>query len=210
MLPTFTILIASFGYAIIRYHILKGVSWEEFPLFISNKALSLSAVAFISLSYILGPLSHFFPKMFDPAKNLRKYFGLLGFGLAAFHGALSLLLFTPAYYPKFFYETGKLTLVGELSMLFGVLSFFVFSIIAIVSIPAVSKDMDKSQWLKMQHMGYTGCILVLLHVTTMGLEGWMKPSGWPGGLLPISLVAAIVIFTMLLLKISATVFARHS
>lgn len=209
MRSTFTVLIASFAYAIIRYHILKGVSWIDFPLFISNKAIALSAVTFIALSYTLGSLAKFWPKRFEQTLPLRKYFGLLGFGLASVHTMMSLLLFSPAYYPKFFTSVGKLSLIGELSMLFGVLSFFMFSIIAIVSIPSVSEKMDKSQWLKIQRMGYAGCFLVLLHVTIMGIEGWLNPAGWPGGLLPISLVAAIVILTVFLLKISATLFTRR-
>ena len=36
------ILIIIFTYAIIRYHILRGVPWDNFPLYISNKAISLS------------------------------------------------------------------------------------------------------------------------------------------------------------------------
>lgn len=209
MRSTLTVLIASFTYAIIRYHILKGVSWVDFPLFISNKAIALSAVSFIALSYTLGSLAKFWPMRFETMLTFRKYFGLLGFGLASVHTMMSLLLFSPAYYPKFFTEVGKLSLVGELSMLFGVLSFFLFTIIAIISIPSVSETMDKSQWLKMQRMGYTGCFLVLLHVAIMGIEGWTNPTGWPGGLMPISLVATIIILTVFLLKVSATLFARH-
>lgn len=209
MRPTLSILTVSFAYAIIRYHVLKGVPWEEFPLFISNKAIALSAVVFIALSYTLGSLSRFWPSVFTSILGLRKYFGLLGFGLAAIHTMFSLLLFSPAYYPKFFSKTGTLTLVGELSMLFGVFSFFIFSLVAYVSVPAVAKDMDPRQWQKVQHAGYIGCVLVLLHVTSMGLEGWMNPSGWPGGLLPISLVAAIVISIALLLKITTILFTTY-
>lgn len=207
-LPTLTILIVVFSYAIIRYNVIKGVAWEELPLFISNKAISLSAITFIAISYALGSLSRFWPKLFEPTLPLRKHFGLLGFGLAALHAIFSFLLFSPAYYPKFFQETGKLTLVGELSMLFGVLAFFVFSLVAYVSVPAVAKDMDPKRWGRVQHFGYTGCVLILFHVAIMGIEGWTKPEGWPGGLLPISLMAAIIIALMLLLKISTVVFSR--
>lgn len=206
-LPTLTILIIVFSYAIIRYNIIKGVAWEELPLFISNKAISLSAIVFICMSYAFGSLARIWPHLFIPWLTLRKHFGLLGFGLAALHALLSLLLFTPAYYPKFFFESGKLTLIGELSMLFGVLAFFIFSFVAIVSVPAIAKDLDPRRWLAIQKLGYFGCVLVLLHVTIMGLEGWMKPADWPGGLLPISLVASIVIALVLVLKITTTFFS---
>jgi len=195
-----------FAYAIIRYNVIKGTPLIELPLFISNKAISLSAVVFIALSYAFGSLARFWPKTFAPALNLRKFFGLLGFGLATLHGLISLLIFTPAYYPKFFLTSGKLNLVGELSMLFGILAFFVFALVAISSIPAVVKSMDRQRWLAVQRFGYFGLILVFFHVFVMGSEGWLKPAGWPGGLLPISLVAAIVIAFVLLLKITAMVF----
>lgn len=209
IITTATILIVIFAYAIIRYNILKGVAWEQLPLFISNKAISLSAVVFIALSYALGSLARFWPQTFVPALSLRKFLGLFGFGLAALHGLISLLIFTPAYYPKFFLDSGKLNLVGELSMLFGVLAFFVFTIVALISFPAIAKSMDTERWLRVQRIGYLGLVLVFLHVFTMGIEGWLKPAGWPGGLLPISLVAAIVIALALLLKITAIVFPKE-
>lgn len=209
IITTATILTVVFVYAIIRYNIFKGVAWEQLPLFISNKAISLSAIVFIALSYMLGPLARFWPRTFVAGLDLRKFFGLLGFGLAAFHGIISLLIFTPAYYPKFFLSSGKLNLVGELSMLFGVLAFFVFAIVAFTSILAVTKLIDPQRWLAVQRLGYFGLILVLFHVLTMGFEGWLKPAGWPGGLLPISLVATIVIVLALFLKIMVVIFPKE-
>lgn len=205
-----TIFIVVFAYAIVRYHIFKGVGWEEFPLFISNKAISLSAVVFIAISYVLGSLSRFWPHTFSPTLGTRKLFGLLGFSLAALHGLISLIIFSPAHYPKFFLESGKINLVGELSMLFGILSFFIFTIVALASVPVIAKSMDQKHWLAIQRFGYLGLVLVFFHVLSMGLEGWLKPEGWPGGLLPISMVAAIVIAVVLLLKITATIFSKET
>ena len=204
------IFLAVFAYAIVRYNVIKGVPWTELPLFISNKAISLSAVVFIALSYALGSLTRFWPKTFAPALGARKFFGLLGFGLAALHGFISLLLFSPAYYPKFFAVGGKLNLVGELSMVFGVLTFFVFALVAVSSIPAVANSMELKRWLAIQRVGYLGLVLIFFHVFIMGFEGWLKPGGWPGGLLPISLVAAIVIALALLLKIAAMIFPKET
>ncbi len=204
------IFLVVFAYAVIRYNVIKGTPWVELPFFVSNKAISLSAVVFIALSYTLGSLARFWPKTFVPALGLRKFFGLLGFGLAALHGLISLLIFSPVYYPKFFLESGELNLVGELSMLFGVLAFVVFALVAISSIPAVAKSMKPERWLAVQRVGYLGLVLVFFHVFVMGLQGWLKPSGWPGGLLPISLVAAIVIALALLVKITAMVFPKEA
>lgn len=198
---TVTVLIGAFLYAIVRYNIIKGVSWEHLPLFISNKAIALASVVFIALSYFLGPLARFWPGRIVPLLGTRKFFGLLGFGLAAIHGLLSLLLFTPANYPKFFSIDGTLNLVGELSMLFGVLAFLVFAAVAVTALPGVAISLQEQRWQAVQRMGYAGLLLVLLHVAVMGYEGWSNPSAWPGGLLPISLIAAIVIACTLLLRI---------
>jgi DMSO/TMAO reductase YedYZ heme-binding membrane subunit len=204
---TAAIFIAVFTYAIVRYNVIKGVPWSDLPLFISNKAISLSAVAFIVLSYSLGSLARFWPGAFDTTLRFRKFFGLLGFGLAAIHALISLLIFTPSYYAKFFTESGSLNLIGELSMIFGVLAFFVFSLVAITSLPSISKTMDTKRWLAAQHVGYLGLVLVFLHVLVMGFEGWLRPESWPGGLLPISMVAAIIVALGLLVKIFAVIFA---
>ncbi len=189
------------AYAVVRYNVFKGVDLGHIPLYISNKALALSSVVFIGLSYALGPLCRFWPKTFVPKLYLKKYFGLIGFGSAAAHGLISLLLFNPAYYPKFFAEAGKLTMEGEFSMLFGIIALFIFAIDAITSIPSIAKAMDFKQWLYVQHLGYFAFLLVLLHVGFMGFKGWFKPQDWPGGLYPITLIAAVVIGLVILLRI---------
>lgn len=204
------ILLVVFAYAVIRYNVIKGTPWADLPLYVSNKAISLSAVIFIVLSYALGHLARFWPQTFVPALVFRKFFGLFGFGLAAVHGLISLLIFSPAYYPKFFLETGNLNLIGELSMLFGVLAFFVFVIVAIFSIPSISILVTQENWLRIQRVGYLGLLLVFFHVFVMGFQGWLKPEGWPGGLLPISMIAAIAVALALLLKLAAIVIPRKT
>jgi DMSO/TMAO reductase YedYZ heme-binding membrane subunit len=166
-------------------------------------------VMFIALSYLLGPLARLWPKTMVPLLGLRQFFGLLGFGLAAIHGFASLLLFTPAHYPKFFSLDGTLNLIGELSMMFGILAFFIFSAVALTAIPSVAGSMSSQRWQTVQRLGYVGLVLVLFHVLVMGYEGWTKPSSWPGGMLPISLMAAIVIAFALLLRIVVMIFPRR-
>ena len=199
------IFILLFGYAVLRYNILRDprVSLSSIPLYISNKAIAVASVFLIGLSYLLGSLARFWPSVFSSKLHLRKYFGLLGFGLASIHGIISLLLFNPAYYPRFFIEAGKLTLVGELSMLFGVLGLGIFTIVAVSSIPSVEQSMNQKKWLAIQRLGYLALILVILHVFVMGYKGWLNPSDWPGGFLPMSLIAFIVIALVLLVKILA-------
>ena len=84
-------------YAIVRYHVFQGVSWADFPLFIANKAISLAAVFFIAVSYLIGKTLRVYEN--DPGRRLIliKSCGLMGFSLAAIHTFMALLLFTPHY-----------------------------------------------------------------------------------------------------------------
>ena len=187
-------------YAIVRYHVFGGVEWTYFPLFIANKAISLAAVVFIATSYLIGKIIRVYED--DPAHRLVliKFCGLIGFSLAAIHAFMSLLLFTPAYYPKMFEEAGRLHLTGELSMLFGVLSLWCLSITAITSLPFMYDAVGADRWKRGQRMGYICLALAGGHVLVMGLAGWLKPGGWHGHLPPISLVAFIVVLVALLVK----------
>jgi len=204
------IFLVLFLYAFVRYIVIKGVALDHLPLFISNKAISLTSVFFIGLSYALGPLGRYWPRMFASMTPLQIHFGLAGFGLGAIHAFMSLLLFDPAYYAKFFEDEGKINLVGELSMMFGVLAFFTFSIIAISSLPSVAASLGKQQWQNIQKIGYTAYFFVMMHVFVMGIKGWLTPSDWPGGLLPISLVAFIIIFLVFLVRILDSLFEKKS
>ncbi len=202
------ILIIIFTYAIIRYHILRGVPWDNFPLYISNKAISLASLVFIAISYMLGSLAKFIPNVFVKALPSRKFFGLLGFGLAAVHALISAIIFSPAYYGRFFAENGKLNLNGELILAFGILAFFTFLIVAITSLPSIAEKLDNKEWLAMQRLGYLGLIFLLLHVFILGRRGWLIPDAWRAGMMPISLVAAIVITFTLVLKITAILIPK--
>lgn len=204
-----TIIFVAFTYTIVRYNIYKGLPFADLPLFLSNKAIALSALALLALAYMFGSLARFFPSLFVYTLPFRKLFGLLGFGLAAIHGLMSLLLFTPAHYPKFFLANEQLNVTGELSMLFGVLAFAVFTIVACTSAVAIAGTMTNQHWLYTQRLGYLGLGLVFLHVFIMGVEGWTNPASWPGGLWPISLVSAVIAAGALLVKLVAVIFTEQ-
>ena len=188
------------SYAIVRYHVFGGVEWTYFPLFIANKAISLAAVVFIAMSYLIGKLFKVYEN--EPARRLIliKFCGLIGFSLASIHAFMSLLLFTPSYYAKMFEEGGRLNLTGELSMLFGVLGLWCLSITAITSLPFMYDAVGADRWKRGQRMGYLCLTFAGGHVLVMGLDGWLKPGGWHGALPPISLVAFIVVLMALLVK----------
>ncbi|MBI4017656.1 MAG: ferric reductase-like transmembrane domain-containing protein [Candidatus Aenigmarchaeota archaeon] len=202
--------LASLIYAIVRYNIFGNVPLEYIPLYVSSKGISVASVALIGMSLILGPLARFWPRVFATKFYLRKYFGLLGFGLAALHSLISLMIFSPAYYPRFFEEGGKLTAAGELSMMFGVIALFIFSIVAITSLPSVEKTMGRKRWLDVQRAGYMAFALVGLHVFAMGYKGWTQMAAWPGGLPPITLLAFVIVAFVILMRLLAIVFPRRT
>lgn len=191
----------SLSYAILRYNVFAGVTWSHLPLFINNKAISLAAVIFIGASYLIGKFGTCLPFHPGNLKILIEFSGLAGFSLAALHSLISLLLFTPAYYPKFFFEDESMNLTGELSMLFGVLSLWCLTVTAIHSMPYMSKALGAKRWKQGQQMGYACLALAGGHVLVMGLAGWLKPGEWHGFLPPISLLAFIAAVIPLLVKI---------
>src|SRR3989344_4800478 len=196
------------SYAILRYNIVRSVPLDNLPLYITNKAVALAATILIGLAFLLGPLARFWPKQFEEHLYLRKHLGVIGFGVAALHAIMSLVLLNPAYYGRFYVEGGKFNLIGESSMLFGILSFLIFSVIFITSLPPMEKHMHPGQWKLVQRMGYLAYFFVLLHVTVMGFAGWFNPDSWKYGLASISLIAALFIIFVLLVRILSIGFKK--
>ncbi len=187
-------------YAIIRYHLAGDVAWAHFPLFIFNKATSLAAVFFVASSYLVGKVIHWH----DHDKALRlvviKFCGLVGFFLAGIHALLSLSLLSPAYYGKYFDPDGRLNLEGEVAMVVGVVALFMLMGPAITTLPMMPKAIGGQRWKRNQRLGYVALLLVVVHLVALGLEGWLAPGGWNGGLPPISLVAVLAALIPLLAK----------
>lgn len=191
---------ASLIYAVVRYHIAGDVEWRHFPLFIFNKAISIAAVIFIASSYLIGKVIHWH----DDDRYIRlvviKFCGLMGFFLAGIHAFFSLSLLTPAYFAKYFDEVGRLNLQGELAIVVGVVSLFCLVGPAITTLPMMPKALGGRRWKRNQRLGYAALALVFIHLVALGIKGWLSPAGWPAGLPPISLLAALVSLTPLLVK----------
>ena len=210
MFVLFTTLVAASIYAFIRYNIVRDVPYSNIPLFIGNKSIALTATILIGISFLLGPLARFFPNIVVPRLYLRKHLGIAGFALAALHALMSLILFSPAYYPKFFLTSGKMNLIGESSMLFGILAFLVFAAISITSLPPIEKHMHPLQWKFIQRLGYLAYVLVLFHVVIMGWAGWWNPESWKFGLASISIISALVIVFVLIMRVIVMVFPKKN
>ena len=185
-------LFASLGYAILRYHIFGPVPWKDFPFFILNKGFSLAAFILLTFNFGLGPLRNLGVKVSEGWLNSRKALGMTGFLLVLIHALMSFMLFTPNVYSAFFEADGTLSLIGGLSMLGGILSFVVLWAYNLSFQTFLREDEAFIRFITSRRFMLAAMLLAAVHLFFMGYKGWMNPSGWHGGLPPISLVGFVI------------------
>ena len=188
-----TVVIAlSIIYAVVRYHIAGPVPWKDFPFFILNKGLSLAAFILLVLNFGLGPLNNLGAKVPAGWLQARKAVGMTGFLLVLIHALMSLLLFSPGTYAKFFASNGSLTLLASLSMLGGVLAFVVLWAYNMSFQTHMREDKAFIQFITSRSFLLWAMLLGASHLFFMGYEGWLQPAGWHAGIPPVSLVAFVI------------------
>jgi hypothetical protein len=183
------VLIFGLAYAVLRYHILGPVLWKDFPFFILNKGISLSAFILLTCNFGFGPLNNLGVRVPEGWLNARKAMGMTGFLLVLIHALMSFLLFKPAVYGKFFEADGTLTLLAGLSMLGGILAFVVLWAYNLSFQTFLREDQAFIRFITSRKFLLFALLLGAAHLFFMGYSGWLKPAGWHGGLPPISLVA---------------------
>ena len=185
----FITLLLSIAYAVLRYHIIGPVPWKDFPFFILNKGFSLAAFILLTFNFSIGPLKNLGVKVSEGWLNSRRALGMTGFLLVLIHALISFLLFKPAVYAKFFEENGTLTLLAGLSMLAGILGFVVLWVYNLSFQTHMREDKTFVRFITSRNFMLIALLFGIFHIFFMGYEGWLNPSGWHGGLPPISLVA---------------------
>jgi DMSO/TMAO reductase YedYZ heme-binding membrane subunit len=186
------VILFSIGYAIVRYHIAGPVPWKDFPFFILNKGISLAAFIMLTFNFGFGPLNNLGFKVPTGWLNARKALGMTGFLLALVHALMSFMLFSPTVYAKFFEADGTLTLLAGLSMLAGVLAFVVLWGYNLSFQTHLREDKAFIQFITSRTFLLWAMLLGASHLVFMGYEGWLSPSGWHGGIPPVSLVAIAI------------------
>lgn len=121
--------------------------------------------------------------------NARRAIGMTGFLLVLIHALISFMLFKPAIFGKFFEADGTLTLVAGISMLGGVLGFVILWAYNLSFQTHLSEDKAFIRFITSRNFLLVALLFGIIHIFFMGYSGWMNPSGWHGGLPPISLVA---------------------
>ncbi len=114
---------------------------------------------------------------------------MTGFLLVLIHALMSFMLFNSSVYAKFFEADGTLTLLAGLSMLGGVLAFVVLWAYNLSFQTHLREDKSFIQFITSRKFLLWAMVLGAVHLIFMGYQGWMTPSGWQGGLPPISMVA---------------------
>jgi len=183
------VVIFGLAYATVRYHIVGPVPWKDFPFFILNKGISLSAFILLTCNFGFGPLKNLGVKVPKGWLNARKALGMTGFLLVLIHALISFMLFSPSVYGKFFEADGTLTLLAGLSMLGGVLAFVVLWAFNLSFQTHLREDQAFIRFITSRRFLLIAMLLGAAHIFFMGYEGWLNPSGWHGGIPPVSLVA---------------------
>jgi DMSO/TMAO reductase YedYZ heme-binding membrane subunit len=191
---------AALLYAVVRYHLAGDVAWRHFPLFILNKATSLAAVGFVAASYLVGKVIRWYGDDRPLQLVVIKFCGLMGFFLAVVHAFMAVCLLRPGYFAKFFDDAGRLNLPGELGMATGIVALLCLSSPAITTLPSMPRELGGWRWKRTQRLGYVALVFVAVHIVALGLQGWLAPRGWHGGLPPISLLAFVGALVPLLVK----------
>ena len=186
------VVLFSIAYAILRYHIVGTVDWNDFPFFILNKGISLAGLILLVFNFAFGPLNNIGVKVPEGWLNARKVLGMTGFLLILIHALMSFMLFSPNVYGKFFEADGTLTLLAGLSMLGGVLAFVVLWAYNMSFQTHMREDKAFIQFITSRTFLLWAMLLSAAHLIFMGYEGWLNPSGWQGGIPPVSLVAISV------------------
>lgn len=189
------------AYAITRYNVFGGVDWIHLPSYVVNKSFAVAAIAFVAFSYLTGKWIKAYPNDVKRRRSLAKFLGLSGLYFAGLHIVLSLVLFSPANYAKFFLpEGGKLNLTGEITFVFGVMAISFLMFPALTTLPLMYEALGGVRWQRAQRMGYWAVAMVAGHTFTMGYKGWLDPSGWHGGMPPITLLGFLLATAALVAK----------
>ena len=178
-------------YVVVRYHIAGGVPWKDFPFFILNKAISLSAFILLVINFSIAPLVNLGVKLPLGWLNSRSVLGIFSFILVIVHTFMSLMLFSSSVYSKFFEADGTLTFSAGMSMLGGIIALLVLWIYNLSFKTHLRDNKVLISFLTSRKFLLTALAFGGVHLFFMGYSGWINPSGWHGGIPPVSLVAFV-------------------
>ncbi len=162
-----------------------------------NKVAALAAIGVIAIAFLLGPLSRMLPKQFAHWLTHRKFIGLAGFALAAYHSVYSALAFYSADISKMIFANPKAAAVVS-----GLVALLIFVVMAVTSNKRSVEMMGYKKWKAVQTFGYVGLALAVLHFIMLETKPGIGLDVRPYGLafLVIPIVALIVRAGMIFIR----------
>jgi hypothetical protein len=168
-------------YAIVRYAGFGNVPVIHIPVYIMNKAISMTAAE----SLFMASLA-----LVRADKIALRFWSNAALQLVFVHVFLSLGILSKGYYGTFF-EGDKMNLTGELVLLTGALGVYCFW-----RLQAAELTHELRRTLKILL-----CALVAGHLFIMGFDGWLQVKRWNGGLPPITLLSFLLVVPSLLISL---------
>ncbi|OGG12927.1 hypothetical protein A2773_01830 [Candidatus Gottesmanbacteria bacterium RIFCSPHIGHO2_01_FULL_39_10] len=186
--------VAAVGILIFGYFVSRFSPDQRFTLFFVNKAFGETAVVFIGISFLLGPLCKIIP-LLSQHLYFRRYFGLAGFGLVLVHVVFSLLQLTSRFPIKWYIDH----IWGVLA---AIIATVIFSVLAYTSSNAAIKRFGGHEWKTIQRLGYLALGFALLHIA---VAAWPRWNMWWAG--EVSMPSSLVVFAFGVIVLLARVVA---
>jgi hypothetical protein len=166
------------AYAVIRYAGFGHVALIHVPVYIMNKAISMTAVEALFMA-ALGVMRS--------DKDAVRFWTDVCSQLVFVHVFLSLGILSKGYFASYF-EGDKMSLTGEVVLLMGALAVYCFWRLKAAAIKPALRRM----------LTLLACILVSVHLFAMGFDGWLHVEKWNGGMPPITLLSFLLVISSLI------------
>ena len=214
---TLVIFALTWIYAIMRYNVHKGYEWFHLPIQVTNKAVCWTALYNFALCQVPGIIGrcynlyvgkmHMKPNWLIAGFHIRKPLGVISLWLLGIHITMSMLLFNPKYYGKFFIDpeasSSKLNRIGEASFFFAIFGAGLYAIMGVCSLPSVGNNLTRKAWeFVYGPIAWFALAFGTLHVLIMGVKGWVvKKNVWPGDMPPITMISVLLPMLVLFMKL---------
>lgn len=175
------LLLVTVTYTLVRYVTFGTVSVVQIPVYLLNKSIALAAVCCLLLAAF-----YLSKQMLKQTKQ----WGIASFHFAAVHVLLSNLIISSDYFPKLF-DSNRMNLMGELTLLFGVLAGYALW---------HARYQELTQ-IKPKVFQIIASVFILGHLITLGYTNWLNVGLWYGRLPPISLLSFIIVIISILFLI---------
>eukprot|EP00850_Spirogloea_muscicola_P005452 SM000025S08347 [mRNA] locus=s25:82935:85796:- [translate_table: standard] len=138
--------------------------------------------------------------------ELRKQLGLLAFLFGAVHGVLAVALLKPEYTYRdtIFNDSGTLNLVGEFTVLLGVVATVCLCVLGCTSLPSVASCMSWREWdFVHKKLGWASVFFGTAHVLVFApyMGSWTHTGHWLHGMPPESIFIVAVPVAFMFLKL---------